>query len=509
LKGYVHRAEVRSGIDGAIVASFDASQVAITGTKTPTTTVQSGRTWTINGTAWSWINQPAPLTWTVNGSNWWWGTYTGTQRYANVLVLDPQYVRFVRSGSTYASTPDSAALSITGDLDVRVKMAMAWQTLGIGFQGVISKDDNAPNSGWWLRRDQNTPRLNVGFSVTGADGYSKQALSTADIPFRDNEVGWIRFTLDADNGGGNADVRFYTSTDGVTWTQLGAIVQIAGAFTNFDNTAPVKIASLHAGSHFLDGDVYYAEIRNGIGGTVVGRFSAFFQQASAVRTPSTWADGLGNTWTINGSAWSYGIYPTRTISTPDSAALGIVGDIDIRMKWTSLDPLTPETSYLIDNSDYGMFWTSSGGLQLYWLDPATGAQFKGGNVSFGLTTGETVWLRATLDVDNGSTQNVVTLYKSSDGVTWSQVQQVISAGITSIRNTAGLPMQLTASASAFGFTNGTIHYAEIRNGIGGTVVGSFDPNRVRVTDPNLPTTVPGEQTWTITGSGWRWEVREL
>ena len=85
--------------------------------------MQSGRTWTVNGSAWSWVQVPDPTEWTVNGSDWYWGVYTGQQRFTQAIELDLQYVQFPGTSGNYASTPDSAALSITGDIDIRAKFS--------------------------------------------------------------------------------------------------------------------------------------------------------------------------------------------------------------------------------------------------------------------------------------------------------------------------------------------------------------------------------------------------
>lgn len=56
LNGTVRYAEIRSGIDGTVVAKFDPSGVAILGTRNPTSFVSStGETWTINGSSWNWV----------------------------------------------------------------------------------------------------------------------------------------------------------------------------------------------------------------------------------------------------------------------------------------------------------------------------------------------------------------------------------------------------------------------------------------------------------------------
>lgn len=53
--GKIHYFEMRDGIDGTVVAKFDAEAVTPAGTRNPSSVVSStGETWTINGSAWDW-----------------------------------------------------------------------------------------------------------------------------------------------------------------------------------------------------------------------------------------------------------------------------------------------------------------------------------------------------------------------------------------------------------------------------------------------------------------------
>lgn len=56
LAGNIYYFELRNGIDGPVVAKFNANAVTRTATRTPTTLVSStGETWTVNGSAWDWV----------------------------------------------------------------------------------------------------------------------------------------------------------------------------------------------------------------------------------------------------------------------------------------------------------------------------------------------------------------------------------------------------------------------------------------------------------------------
>lgn len=512
---YLYRAEIRTTIDSAApVAFFDAQSAPITTNRLPATVVQSGRTWTLNGALWSWVNQPAPTPWTVNGSAWWWGL-SSAYRYSNVIELDPQYVQFDGTSGNYASTPDSVALSITGDIDLRIKVAMDDWTPTIQTT-LIAKVGSASTRSYYLC----VSTTGVPFLIWSTDGSATiTKIATAATGFADGSTHWLRVTLDVDNGSTQNDVKFYTSEDGVTWTQLGATVTTAGVTSIFDSTSVVEIGSRFGGAiELLAGKVYYAEIRNGVGGTLAGVFTPPAATVTAIRSPTSMSAFItAETWTFNGSAWSWGVYPTPLISTPDSAALSIAGDIDVRMKATMSDWRIPGQTFIDKRSGlsgYTFRTTNTGDLgKLEWVhSDGTVTHFKQASAAVPFTAGQTGWVRATVDVDNTAGGWDLKFYTSSDGVTWTQLgTTVTTATITSIADGAGALSVGMNPGNAVHITGGTIHYAEIRNGIAGTVVGVFNPSTVHPDGPNSPTTIPSPtgEVYTITGSGWRWSTPSL
>lgn len=146
----------------------------------------------------------------------------------------------------YLSTPHSAALAIPGDITVDIKVALDDWTPGTT-QSLVGKMGSGTARSW---------RLDLGVTgtlafYTSVDGSAVTSgfLSNASVSATDGAVKWIRASLDVDNGGGNRDCKFYTSDDGVTWTQLGTTVTAGGATTLFNaTTAPVEIGSIFTGT---------------------------------------------------------------------------------------------------------------------------------------------------------------------------------------------------------------------------------------------------------------------
>jgi hypothetical protein len=522
LAGYIYKAEVYSGIAGTLVASFDAQSAPITTNRLPATVVQSGRTWTLNGSLWQWVNQPAPTAWTVNGSAWWWGL-SSSSRYNNVLELDPQYVTFPGTSGNYASTPDSAGLSITGDIDLRIKCA-ADDWTPASAQDLIAKFTSVGNLRSYMLQLRTDGKLMFYWSADGT--VSLSAVSSVATGFTDGSVHWVRATFDVDNGSSGRDIKFYTSDDGVTWTQLGSTQTGAGVTSIADTTSVVTVGDKGDAVEPFAGKVYYAEIRNGIGGTIVGEFNPGVSAMSAIRTPTSFSSG-GATWTMNGSAWSYSPTAWPSISAPDSAALSITGDIDLRVRvsGTVLDGAAGSKVF-IGKSGSGqrayvfrmnsVIASTGGQLQLLWRD--SGGTTRTVPSTAVLPTTYTGWLRVTLDVDDGAGDHAVNFYTSTDGVTWTQngtANQHYGAATTSIIDSTALVYIGADGETPSRAPQGTIHYAEVRNGIAGTVVGVWNPNVMHLTglDPatntaTTPTTMasPTGETWTVSGSGWRWRV---
>lgn len=169
-------------------------------------------------------------------------------------------------------------------------------------------------------------------------------------------------------------------------------------------------------------------------------------------------------------------------TTPDAAALDIVGDIDIRFDAT------------LDN------WLASGSVELCGKGNATGNQrswlllMRDSRLLFEWSTtgadtiGATstvdlpvpgsgrVAVRVVLDVNNGAGGNTTTFYTAGSlAGTWTQLgDPVVTAGVTSIFNsTASVCVGDGRPGLAFPSSSGQVHAFELRNSAG-TVVANPD-----------------------------------
>lgn len=129
---------------------------------------------------------------------------------------DETYLYMPGIAGNHLSVSDSGTFRPTGDISLRAHIYPD----GLG-TGELTLTDRMPsnNTGYKLRISADgTLRL------FWNDGSLRAAASTAAIPTADKAEVYVRCDLDVDNGAGQYDVTFYTSTDGSIWNQLGSVV---------------------------------------------------------------------------------------------------------------------------------------------------------------------------------------------------------------------------------------------------------------------------------------------
>ena len=175
-------------------------------------------------------------------------------------------------------------------------------------------------------------------------------------------------------------------------------------------------------------------------------------------------------------------------STPDTAALDIVGDLDVRVdatlsNWTDYAAGSVSTTQLLGKFGFAagtkswVFGTRSGALYFEWSADGTATLSASSTVPLPITASGRMALRVTLDVDNGSSGRTITFYTAPSGTSgpWTQLgDPVVQAGVTSIFNSATALRVGRATDVAFTQPIGRFHRAEVRSGIGGSVVASPD-----------------------------------
>jgi hypothetical protein len=141
-----------------------------------------------------------------------------------------------------------------------------WAPGGTTQRAILANYDTVTSARSFAFHVRNDGKLDFIYSTDGLAGVTK--LSSAAVAFTDGTAGWVRVVHDVDNGAAGNDVLFYTSTDGVSWVQLGTTQTTAGTVTRFSTTNEITagMRGLSGFNTFLDGRFYYLDVRTGISG---------------------------------------------------------------------------------------------------------------------------------------------------------------------------------------------------------------------------------------------------
>lgn len=187
----------------------------------------------------------------------------GTTRTEGAYLSTAAGLTLPGTAGNYASVPDEAALDITGDIDIRVKVALDDWTPAAR-SAFVSHTNGAITEGFSLEIETSgTPRL------WWYDGATKSATATSATGVSDGSVKWLRATLDVDNGASGYDVKFYLSDDGESWSQLGSTVT-GGATTSITASGDaLGFGGRTSSGQLLAGDIHRVQVYDGIAGTKV------------------------------------------------------------------------------------------------------------------------------------------------------------------------------------------------------------------------------------------------
>jgi len=224
--------------------------------------------------------------------------------------------------SNFASSPDSAALDITGDIDIKVKVAMTdWTPAAQAF--ILAKYNTTGNQRSWYLSVDTGGTVSLANSSDGTAGALVSGTSTVATGFTDGATKWIRATLDVNNGASQRVYKFYTSDDGTTWTQLGTTVTTAGATSIFNSTTVLETGSFNVGAAGnISATVYRVIIQSAFdtaNNTASLAYDADFETATADALAFT-ETANSATVTINTTRYSYG-FPDVQFSFHSTIAL--------------------------------------------------------------------------------------------------------------------------------------------------------------------------------------------
>lgn len=473
-----------------------------------------------------WRSSQTGEVWTIEGDN-----YVVTPRV--MVGTGEPWADLPGASGDYFSTPDSVANSFSQYLDICAEITLSDIAGGGEVQTICSKYEPTGDQRSYEFAVLDSSALFVQFSELGT-GASTTGVTGEALPFSDSDRFWCRVTVDFDGGSGDTVIVFYTSTDGVTWTQLGdsharTLPEI------FDGNSELAVGARPGGSsRKLSGAIHRVMIYNEAESdtrTAAVDFDPIQHTHGGVFNSVT-----GEQWTANGAAAIHGydmnvVVGTAAnskksisdaclmfgasgdyVSTPNSAANSITGDIDIRCevrldKWSALGRAQMFSGKYDVSGDKSWLWYMNGSGaddgKMVLLTTANGSLVRTSKctVVTGIPDGAKKHIRVTMDVDNDASGSTTTFYTSDDGVAWFQLgDPIVNAGATSIYDSA-VALEVGAYDGGVSPVLGTIYKSEIYDGIDGTLAVSFDASDYvnKSSDTQFPSSATSE-VWTLNGN---------
>lgn len=203
----------------------------------------------------------------------------------------------VGTSTSYASTPDNAALDIVGDIDLQADfIADNWPPLADST--LVAKYSDSTSQRSYRLDVLTTGQVRITWSTTGLNNFS--LTSTIPAPTTIGQRIAVRATLDVDNGAGGRTARFYTASHiAGTYFDLGAPVTVAGTTSIFSGSSTLTVGARDSGATGrFSGKIFAARVRNGIAGTIVAN-PLFYNLAPGT---TNFVDSAGRTWTVQPGA---------------------------------------------------------------------------------------------------------------------------------------------------------------------------------------------------------------
>lgn len=200
--------------------------------------------------------------------------------------------------------------------------------------------------------------------------------------------------------------------------------------------------------------------------------------------------------TLTGTSGNY-------ITSPDSAAADVTGDLDLRALVAATDWTPAATGNIIAKwytagaqRSYILQIVSAGNLAL-WVSSTGVNTFQSiSSVPTGFVDGTAHWVRATWRASDGRVQ----FFTSEDGSTWTQLGTDQTSAISGslFNGTAVVSLGAKSQDNAEWFA-GRLYIAEIYAGIGGTLKLRFDASDGTPLSSTVTSASTGE-VWTLAGS---------
>jgi len=242
-------------------------------------------------------------TWTINTSGATGARISGARDlYQGTVANRPIWLQYAGAKYGYCNgvagngitTPDSATISITGDLEIIIDVLPdSWST-GSSAAYIAKYVFSTANRSWRLVSATGTRSIQLSWS---ADGTATVTAAFADHGITSGRQA-LKVTLDVDNGAGGWTAKLWKAATYLdSWTLVDTQTGV-GTTSIYDGTAPLEVGSQNnLATLGVSGKYYYASVASGIGGAPAAIFTPSLYTSGATFTAST-----GEVWTINGGA---------------------------------------------------------------------------------------------------------------------------------------------------------------------------------------------------------------
>lgn len=206
------------------------------------------------------------------------------------------YVYLPGTSGNYLSHPDSAAVSVTGDITIQVECALDdWDTAD---QTLISKYGDSSQS--FLIRNNTSKTILI---LLRSGGVNQEFASSTGHSFSDGEKGIFRITYNTST----TTAKVYTSSDGESFAQLGTDITSFTHTSIDDGTSLVGLGARGTAftSSLANGSFYSAHIWDSdIGDTATSSAATpvMHWEASSMTQSGGADEESGSSWTINRSS---------------------------------------------------------------------------------------------------------------------------------------------------------------------------------------------------------------
>ncbi|BET67200.1 hypothetical protein ASA1KI_21180 [Opitutales bacterium ASA1] len=193
---------------------------------------------------------------------------TGTDRWSSPTIIQTGTAgvqSITCSGGDCASLPASTAAMPSIALDCAVDITLPDWTPAQSPTVLAGRFGGSTSDRGWYLYITSTGLLGLQWS---ADGSNILTQTGGTLSLADGARRWVRVTLLFDNGAGAYEVKFFTSTNGSSWTQQGATVTGGATTSIYESTQPWQLLSRGTGAA-VGAQIHRVRIRDGIDGRMI------------------------------------------------------------------------------------------------------------------------------------------------------------------------------------------------------------------------------------------------